>query len=71
MPVCNRIEATIVDLIPDGGPQGSLFPAIVEEEWRRDVLETVAPMVTCPAIVMNGLSAKPLCGFKERLSPTR
>ena len=43
MHVCNRIEATIVDLIPDGGPQAAYFPAIAENEWRRDVLETVAP----------------------------
>ena len=37
---CNRIEATVVDLQPDGGPNAALFPVIDQEDWSRDVLET-------------------------------
>ena len=42
MAVCSRIEATIVDMTPDGGPKAAMFPALTEAEWRREVLETVA-----------------------------
>lgn len=42
MPLCNRIEATIVDISPDGGPNAALFPALDASEWNHDVLEEAA-----------------------------
>ena len=39
MPLCNRIEATIVDISPDGGPNAALFPALDASEWNHEVLE--------------------------------
>ena len=39
MPLCNRIEATIVDILLDGGPNAALFPALDASEWIHEVLE--------------------------------
>ena len=39
MPLCNRIEATIVDISPDGGPNAAVFPALNASEWNHEVLE--------------------------------
>ena len=39
MPLCNRIEATIVDISPDSGPNAALFPALDGSEWNHEVLE--------------------------------
>ena len=39
MPLCNRIEATIVDISPDCGPNAALFPALDASEWNHEVLE--------------------------------
>ena len=39
MPLCSRIEATIVDISPDGGPNAALFPALDASEWNHEVLE--------------------------------
>ncbi|MCH2555139.1 MAG: dihydrofolate reductase, partial [SAR116 cluster bacterium] len=39
MPLCNRSEATIVDISPNGGPNAALFPALDESEWNHEVLE--------------------------------
>ena len=42
LPFTNRIEATIVDLDPDGGPQATLFPELEKADWHYEVLEEVA-----------------------------
>ena len=42
MPLCNRIEATIVDISLDGGPNAALFPALDASEWNHEVLEEAA-----------------------------
>ena len=42
LPFTNRIEATTVDLEPDGGPQAALFPELDKADWYYDVLEEVA-----------------------------
>ena len=42
LPFTNRIEATIVDLDPDGGPQAALFPELEKADWHYEVLEEVA-----------------------------
>ena len=42
LPFTNRIEATIVDLDPDGGPQAALFPELDKADWHYDILEEVA-----------------------------
>ena len=39
MPLCNRIEATTIDIAPDGGPNAALFPALDASEWNHEVLE--------------------------------
>ena len=39
MPLCNRIEATIVDISLDGGPNAALFPELDASEWNHEVLE--------------------------------
>ena len=36
---CRGIEATIVDISPDGGPNAALFPALDASEWNHEVLE--------------------------------
>ena len=41
LPRTNRIEATIVDLAPDGGPQAALFPELNPADWQPAVLEEV------------------------------
>ena len=43
MPLCNRIETTIVDISPDGGPNAALFPALAASEWVHEVLEEAEP----------------------------
>ena len=42
LPFTNRIEATIVDLDPDGGPQAALFPELDKAYWHYDIMEEVA-----------------------------
>jgi len=42
MPLCSRIEATIVDISPGGGPNAALFPALDASEWHHEVLDEVA-----------------------------
>ena len=39
MPLCNRIEATIVDISADDGPNAALFPVLDASEWNHEVLE--------------------------------
>ena len=41
LPRTSRIEATIVDLAPDGGPQAALFPELDPADWQPAVLEKV------------------------------
>jgi len=40
MPLCNRIELTVIDAAPDGGADAALFPQIAPDEWTRTVTET-------------------------------
>jgi len=49
LPRCARVEATIVDLSPDGGPNAAHFPPLDAADWRREVLEEVATDADVPA----------------------
>ena len=42
MPLCNRVEATIVETAPDGGPEAAYFPPLDAADWDRELLEEVA-----------------------------
>ena len=46
---CNRVEATIVGLSPDGGPDAAVFPPLDEAEWDRELLEEAAADGDVPA----------------------
>ena len=37
--LCNRVEATIVGLSPDGGPDAAFFPPLDDADWDRERLE--------------------------------
>ena len=45
----NRIELTVVEVEPDGGPQAAYFPPLDPASWRRDVLEEVPASDGVPA----------------------
>ena len=45
----NRIELTVVDVAPDGGPQAAFFPALDPAEWQVEVLEEVPASGDVPA----------------------
>ena len=45
----NRIELTVVEVEPDGGPQAAYFPALDDEEWRRELIEAVPASNGVPA----------------------
>ena len=45
----NRIELTVVDVAPDGGPQAAFFPALDPAEWRIELLEEVPAEGDVPA----------------------
>ena len=45
----NRIELTVVDVAPDGGPQAAFFPALDPAEWQVEVLEEVPAEGDVPA----------------------
>tara|TARA_B100001093_G_C26521863_1_gene882090 strand:+ start:37 stop:579 length:543 start_codon:yes stop_codon:yes gene_type:complete len=48
LPFTNRIEATIVDLDPDGGPRAALFPELDKADWHYDVLDVVPAIGDIP-----------------------
>ena len=45
----NRIELTVVEVEPDGGPQAAYFPAVDDAEWRRELIEAVPVSDGAPA----------------------
>ena len=45
----NRIELTVVQVEPDGGPQAAYFPAVDDAEWRRELIEAVPASDGVPA----------------------
>ncbi|MEC7650416.1 MAG: dihydrofolate reductase [Pseudomonadota bacterium] len=45
----NRIELTVVEVEPDGGPQAAYFPAVDDAEWRRELIEAVPVSDGVPA----------------------
>ena len=45
----NRIELTVVDVDPDGGPQAAVFPALDRAAWDREVLAEVPAEGDVPA----------------------
>ena len=45
----NRIELTVVEVEPDGGPQAAYFPAVDDAEWRRELIEVVPASDGVPA----------------------
>jgi dihydrofolate reductase len=45
----NRIELTVVEVEPDGGPQAAYFPQLDPAAWRRDLLEEVPASDGVPA----------------------
>ena len=49
LPRCNRVEATIVRISPDGGPAAAVFPQLDAADWDRDVLEEVMADGDVPA----------------------
>ena len=42
MPLCTRVEATIVEIAPDGGPNAAYFPSLDAADWNHELLEEVA-----------------------------
>ena len=54
----NRIEATVIDLAPDGGPQAALFPELRSADWTRNILEDVAADGDVPAYRYERLTRK-------------
>ena len=42
LPLCNRVEATIVEISPDGGLRAAYFPPLDAADWDQEVLEEVA-----------------------------
>lgn len=54
----NRIELTIVEIDPDGGPAAAYFPALDPAIWDRQVLETVPADGAVPAHRYERLTRK-------------
>ena len=54
----SRIEATVIDIAPDGGPQAALFPGLNMADWTRDILEDVAADGDVPAHRYERLTRK-------------
>jgi dihydrofolate reductase len=54
----NRIELTIVEIDPDGGPAAAYFPALDPGIWDRQVLETVPADGAVPAHRYERLTRK-------------
>lgn len=49
LPLCSRIEATVIEASPDGGPKAACFPELDPAEWRREILEEAAADGEVPA----------------------
>ena len=49
LPLCTRVEATIVGIAPDGGPNAACFPPLAAADWNHEVLEEVAAEGDVPA----------------------
>ena len=49
LPLCTRVEATIVGISPDGGPNAACFPSLAVADWDHEVLEEVAADGDVPA----------------------
>lgn len=49
LPLCNRVEATVIETSPDGGPNAAYFPPLAPAEWDREILEEVAADGDVPA----------------------
>ena len=49
LPLCTRVEATVIETSPDGGPQAAYFPALEAADWEREILEEVAADGDVPA----------------------
>jgi len=47
--LCNRIEATVIEDNPDGGPNAACFPPINIADWDCEVLEEIAADGDVPA----------------------
>ena len=45
---CQQIDLTVVDVSPDGGQNGALFPDVDATEWTRHVEAIVAPAGDIP-----------------------
>ena len=49
LPLCTRVEATIVGIAPDGGPNAAYFPPLAAADWKHEVMEEVAAEGDVPA----------------------
>lgn len=49
LPRCNRVEATMVGISPDGGPDAAYFPPLEAVDWDHELLEEVAADGDVPA----------------------
>ena len=49
LPLCTRVEATVIEASPDGGPKAAYFPALEAADWEREILEEVAADGDVPA----------------------
>lgn len=49
LPLCTRVEATVIETSPDGGPHAAYFPPLEASEWDREILEEVAAEGDVPA----------------------
>ena len=54
----NRIELTVVEIDPDGGPAAAVFPELDAAAWDRQVLETVPADGDVPAYRYERLTRK-------------
>ena len=54
----NRIELTIIEIDPDGGPAAAVFPALDNAAWDRQVLESVPADGDVPAHRYERLTRK-------------
>ncbi|MEC8127021.1 MAG: dihydrofolate reductase [Pseudomonadota bacterium] len=49
LPLCARVEATVIEISPDGGPNAATFPPLEAAEWDREILEEVPAEGDVPA----------------------
>ena len=58
MPLCNRIELTVIAANPDVGPDAALFPAIDERAWERVTEAEFAASETMPGYRYDRMTRK-------------